>query len=58
MSYDEEKDNYIHTLEAEFNDLMDEVNKLRAEIVELRFQLSDSHRQISVLQGQLIHYYL
>ena len=58
MSYDEEMNGYIRTLESEMNKFMDEINELRDEIIELRHKLSDSHRQISVLQGQLVHYYL
>jgi hypothetical protein len=58
MSYDDAMGDYAHELEVELHELYLWVDNLKDEVISLRSQLSDAHRQISVLQEQLIHYYL
>jgi hypothetical protein len=51
QNYDEALGDYTH-------ELLIEIAHLKDEIKSLRDHLSDSYRQIAILQDQLRHYYL
>lgn len=58
QSYDEIIDDYLKQLEQQLMQFREEHERISSELVSLRHQLSDAHRQIAVLEDQLRHYYL